>query len=75
MLERLVLMCLPIFAAVKLTKPSVTVSPGTNVIGLVVFSVFLGLVINYLGEEGQPLKAFFKASYLAVMVMAKAAIW
>ncbi|CAD6185419.1 unnamed protein product [Caenorhabditis auriculariae] len=41
--------------------PERVVSDGMNILGLVVFSVALGIVIGVVGEDGKPLKAFFKS--------------
>ena len=48
---------------------------GTNVLGIVVFSIALGVVINHLGEEGVPLKNFFQALNSATMVLINVVIW
>ncbi|RUS84489.1 hypothetical protein EGW08_007728 [Elysia chlorotica] len=48
---------------------------GTNVLGIVVFSIALGVVINHLGEEGEPLKKFFQALNSATMVLINVVIW
>ncbi|XP_076231330.1 excitatory amino acid transporter 3 [Calliopsis andreniformis] len=44
-----------------------TNSPGTNVLGLVIFSLTLGLAIGNLGVKGEPLKNFFHSLSEAVM--------
>ncbi|CAB3399412.1 unnamed protein product [Caenorhabditis bovis] len=41
--------------------PEKVTSDGMNILGLVVFSVALGIVIGVVGEEGKPLKNFFKS--------------
>ena len=46
-----------------------------NVLGLVVFSVALGVVTSRLGEAGKPLLHFFSALADAVMVMVTLVIW
>ncbi|KAK3761410.1 hypothetical protein RRG08_024277 [Elysia crispata] len=48
---------------------------GTNVLGIVVFSIALGVVINHLGEEGLPLKNFFKSLNAATMILINVVIW
>ena len=48
---------------------------GMNVLGLVVFSVALGVVTSRLGEAGKPLLHFFSALADAVMVMVTLVIW
>uniref|UniRef100_A0A1I7TJ59 Amino acid transporter n=1 Tax=Caenorhabditis tropicalis TaxID=1561998 RepID=A0A1I7TJ59_9PELO len=41
--------------------PEKIVSDGMNILGLVVFSVALGIVIGIIGEDGKPMKNFFKS--------------
>ncbi|CAI5456299.1 unnamed protein product [Caenorhabditis angaria] len=41
--------------------PEKITSDGMNILGLVVFSVALGIVIGVIGEDGKPLKNFFKS--------------
>ncbi|CCD72844.1 Putative sodium-dependent excitatory amino acid transporter glt-4 [Caenorhabditis elegans] len=41
--------------------PEKIVSDGMNILGLVVFSVALGIVIGVIGEDGKPMKNFFKS--------------
>ncbi|XP_076462973.1 excitatory amino acid transporter 3-like [Babylonia areolata] len=55
--------------------PKLTDGSGMNVLGLVVFSVALGCVINHLQERGKPLMDFFEALNDATMVLVKLVIW
>jgi len=49
---------------------------GTNILGVVVFSIALGIVINTLGEEeGKPLKDFFASLNAATMMLVNVVIW
>jgi Na+/H+-dicarboxylate symporter len=48
---------------------------GTNVIGLVVFSVALGIVIGKLGKAGEPLKHLFQSLNDAIILLVKAIMW
>ncbi|ELU03325.1 hypothetical protein CAPTEDRAFT_6024 [Capitella teleta] len=48
---------------------------GMNVLGLVVYSVAMGIVISRLGEIGRPLYIFFNAFAEATMVLVTAVIW
>ncbi|XP_013416243.1 excitatory amino acid transporter 1-like [Lingula anatina] len=48
---------------------------GMNVLGLIVFSVALGIVISKLGERGVPLKNFFTSLCDAVLVLIHAVLW
>ncbi|KAH9493153.1 Excitatory amino acid transporter 3 [Bulinus truncatus] len=59
----------------NLHKPYMFSDDGTNVLGLVVFSIALGCVINHLGEEGLPLKNFFRSLNSATMCLVHIVIW
>ena len=48
---------------------------GLNVLGLVVFSVALGIIISRLGETGKPLYAFFFGMAEAMMKLVILVIW
>ena len=48
---------------------------GMNVLGLVVFSVALGVVTSRLGEVGKPLLHFSTAMAEASMILVKIVIW
>ncbi|XP_013416265.1 excitatory amino acid transporter 1 [Lingula anatina] len=48
---------------------------GMNVLGLIVFSVALGIVISKLGARGVPLKNFFASLCDAVLVLIHAVLW
>ncbi|GFR67022.1 amino acid transporter [Elysia marginata] len=54
---------------VMLDKYGLKRDSGTNVLGIVVFSIALGVVLNHLGEEGEPLKKFFKSLNSATMIL------
>ncbi|XP_059175720.1 excitatory amino acid transporter 3-like [Physella acuta] len=60
---------------VDLTKPYMASDSGMNVLGIVVFSIALGCVINHLGEQGKPLKDFFSSLNAATMVLINIVIW
>ncbi|XP_046584537.1 excitatory amino acid transporter 1-like [Haliotis rubra] len=61
----------PIF----IETPKLQMGGGTNVLGIVVFSIALGCVINYLGDKGEPLKNFFESLNAATMILVKLVIW
>ncbi|XP_067677014.1 excitatory amino acid transporter 1-like [Haliotis asinina] len=61
----------PIF----IETPSIQMGSGTNVLGIVVFSIALGCVINYLGAKGEPLKNFFDSLNAATMILVTLVIW
>lgn len=55
--------------------PNEVVSNGMNIMGLVLFSVALGVVISVMGEDGRPLKQFFKSLEGASMRLISLVIW
>ena len=55
--------------------PSVKKSDGMNILGIVVFSVFLGAVIASMGNAGKPLLDFFEALHVATMKLTMLVIW
>lgn len=55
--------------------PKLVVSSGMNVLGLVVFSIALGCVLNHLGDKGKPLYDLFNSLNDATMVLIKLVIW
>lgn len=46
-----------------------------NILGLVTFSVAMGITISMIGEEGQPLKLFFKSLEAVSMKLISLVIW
>lgn len=48
---------------------------GSNVLGLVSFSVVLGICVGRLGPVGKPLLNFFNSLGEAVMLMTNWVIW
>lgn len=50
-------------------------SAGVNALGLVVFSVCLGLVIGNMKQQGQVLQDFFDRLNEAIMRMVAIVIW
>ncbi|KAL8623790.1 hypothetical protein ACOMHN_054096 [Nucella lapillus] len=66
------------YTVTKEIETPVTQQPagnGMNVLGVVVFSVVLGCVINHLQEKGKPLLYFFESLNDAIMVLVKLVIW
>ncbi|KAK7100833.1 excitatory amino acid transporter 3-like isoform X2 [Littorina saxatilis] len=59
----------------EIEAPYLDDGSGMNVLGVVVFSVALGCVINHLEERGRPLMLFFEALNDATMVLIKLVIW
>ncbi|XP_045158775.1 excitatory amino acid transporter 1-like [Mercenaria mercenaria] len=55
--------------------PSVVKNEGMNILGIVVFSVFLGAVIASMAEAGKPLLDFFEALHVATMKLTMLVIW
>ena len=48
---------------------------GSNILGLVVFSVLLGVVLSRMGEEGAPLVRLFRSLNGAVMRIVSLFMW
>lgn len=55
--------------------PTVLRSDGTNILGLVMFSVSMGIAISVVGDDGLPLKAFFKSFEAVSMKLIALVIW
>lgn len=55
--------------------PVASSSAGVNFLGLVVFSMCLGLVIGNMRQRGQALQDFFDCLYEAIMRMVAVIIW
>jgi Na+/H+-dicarboxylate symporter len=48
---------------------------GTNILGLLVFSIVFGIIISKMGEETRILVKFFEAMNVAVMKLTGLVIW
>ena len=48
---------------------------GTNVVGLVVFSIAFGIVLNLIKENGKPLVSIFKSLCCATLKMVELIMW
>jgi solute carrier family 1 (glial high affinity glutamate transporter), member 3 len=48
---------------------------GSNVLGLVCFSVVLGITLGKMGEKSRPLQNFFHALSEAMMIITGWVIW
>lgn len=48
---------------------------GVNALGMVVFSIFFGLIIGSMGEQGKPLKDFFDCLNEAIMRLVAIIMW
>ena len=48
---------------------------GTNMLGLVVFSIVFGYILGQLGETGEPMVVFFRILLEVTMRMISMAIW
>lgn len=53
----------------------VTKASGMNILGIVVFSLFLGGVLSKMGEDGAPLVKFFECLHVATMKLVTLVIW
>ncbi|XP_021365019.1 excitatory amino acid transporter 1-like [Mizuhopecten yessoensis] len=61
------------FMAVEV--PTVISVPGTNMLGLIVVSVFLGCVLSSMEDKAKPLVDFFQCIYQAMMRLILIFIW
>lgn len=59
----------------RYTYGGTTKKNGSNIIGLIVFSIALGVVIRKLNEDGHPLLHFFRSLLKAVMMLVSAMMW
>jgi len=48
---------------------------GMNILGIVVFSIFLGAIISTMGDAGKPLVDFFECLHIATMKLTMLVIW
>lgn len=49
--------------------------PGTNILGLIMFSIALGATVGKMGDAGKPLLDFFTALSDAMMMITKVVVW
>ena len=54
---------------------SVSTQDGTNVVGLVVFSVVLGVIIGRMGDAGRPVRDFVDSLQQAILQIVTLVIW
>ena len=59
----------------KIYDPVVKKIDGMNVLGLVVFSIFFGVIIGRMGTRGKPLIDLFDALCEATMKLVTLVIW
>lgn len=63
----------------QITQEEMIPVPGTvkgiNALGLVVFSMFFGLIMGKMKEQGQPLKDFFNCLNEAIMRLVAIIMW
>jgi len=57
------------------SDPQGSMAAGSNILGLVVFSVLLGVVLSRMGEEGAPLVRLFRSLNGAVMRIVSLFMW
>lgn len=48
---------------------------GTNMIGLITLSIFFGVVLNIIKEDGVPLVNLFRSLWTATMKMVEIIMW
>jgi len=57
-------------------KPGLKASSGSNILGIVVFSIAIGMILNNLKEEeAKPMKDFFFSLNSATMMLVQVVIW
>jgi len=56
-------------------SPSVEKDEGLNILGIVVFSIFLGAVLSSMGPSGKPLLDFFETLHESTMKLTMLVIW
>ena len=56
-------------------QPVIATTKEVNVLGLVVFAVFFGVIISNMGSSGKPLMDFFEALHQATLRMTMLIIW
>ncbi|XP_014235145.1 excitatory amino acid transporter 1-like isoform X1 [Trichogramma pretiosum] len=56
-------------------KISSSMEPGTNILGLVVFSTVLGITLGKMGGDGKPLLKFFETLSTAMMIITNWVVW
>ena len=58
-----------------ITSFSVGWKSGTNILGIVLFSIVLGIVIGRMGEDGRTLHIFFDRLQQAIIQIVHLIIW
>lgn len=64
-----------VYGGSNVVPTGTAMSPGMNVLGLVVFSIVFGGVLGRMGDQGAPMKGFFENLNDIVMVMVSLAMW
>ncbi|XP_064617190.1 excitatory amino acid transporter 3-like [Liolophura sinensis] len=62
-------------AAPQEFEPKLVTVDGINIMGLVVFSIFFGIIIGRMGEKGRPLVELFDSLNIATMKLISLVIW
>ncbi|KAK3596768.1 hypothetical protein CHS0354_038769 [Potamilus streckersoni] len=60
---------------VEIESPKVKTADGMNVLGIIVFCIFFGVVLAKMGNDGKPLLDFFTSLYTATMILIRLVIW
>ena len=69
------LMKVLLYTGSKFVPAGTTISSGTNVLGIMVFSILFGGILGRIGEHGAPMKGFFDNLNGIVMVMVTLTMW
>jgi Na+/H+-dicarboxylate symporter len=64
-----------ILMKVKYEYDGIEKVPGTNMLGLIMFSVVFGYILGQMGESGEPMVGFFRILLDVTMRMVTLAIW
>ena len=58
-----------------MVPPPLKHEDGMNILGLIVFSIALGIVLSAMGEQGKPLIALFDCLNEATMRLVQIVMW
>ena len=61
--------------SVKYEYDKVEKVPGTNMLGLIMFSIVFGYILGQMGQTGEPMVVFFRILMNVTMRMVTIAIW
>lgn len=56
-------------------NPVITTKSSTNILGLVVFSIFMGIILGKMGPDAKPLRDVFRSLNIVIMKLVTLVIW